>query len=152
MTVQAFDRLEVEIARCPYHDFLRPEAVGADSEDGTVVIRLPFRPEFRLATDSDFFHGGVLAALVDITAHAAVAVKTGRVSPTIDLRIDYLKAARGAELIAEGKVLRAGRSIARADVEVRDQDGVVVVGGRGTFSTLGGVRDSETGGTVECVR
>jgi uncharacterized protein (TIGR00369 family) len=132
--VSALDRLDVELARCPYHEFLGPQAVSAD--EGGVVVRLPYRPEFRLAEDSELVHGGVLAALVDITAHAAVALAVGRVSPTIDLRIDYLRPARGPALLAEGTVLRAGRSIARADVVVRDEDGVVVVVGRGTFSTL----------------
>ncbi|HEX8868521.1 MAG TPA: PaaI family thioesterase [Lentzea sp.] len=130
----AVERLEAELNRCPYHDFLRPQAVAADAAG--VVVRLPLRPEFGAARDSDLVHGGVLAALIDITAHAAVAVEVGRMVPTIDLRIDYLKAARGSALVARGFVLRAGRSIARADVEVRDEAGVVVAGGRGTFSTL----------------
>jgi uncharacterized protein (TIGR00369 family) len=126
-------RLREEIARCPYHDFLRLEAVSADVE--TVVLRLPNRPEFRLAPDSDAIHGGVLASLVDVTGHAAVACATGRVSPTIDLRLDFLALARGEALVATGRLLKAGRSIARADVEVRDDSGVLVVAGRGTFST-----------------
>jgi uncharacterized protein (TIGR00369 family) len=127
-------RLRTELARCPFHDFLQPEAVSADDE-GTVLVRLAFRREFRLAPDSDLFHGGVLAALVDITGHAAVAVRVGRVAPTIDLRIDYLGAAVGTELFATGRVLRAGSSIGRADVDVVGPDGRTVVCGRGTFST-----------------
>ncbi len=131
--VEPMIRLREEIARCPYHDFLRLEAVSADVD--TVVLRLPNRPEFRLAPDSDAIHGGVLASLVDVTGHAAVACTTGRVSPTIDLRLDFLALARGEALVATGRLLKAGRSIARADVEVRDSSGVLVVAGRGTFST-----------------
>ncbi|MEU5519443.1 PaaI family thioesterase [Streptomyces sp. NPDC047860] len=155
MTAAALDRLETELARCPYHDFLLPQAVAADADEGTVVVRLPYRPEFRLARDSDFFHGGVLASLVDITAHAAVAVRTGRVSPTVDLRIDYLRAAAGGPLTARGKVLRAGRSVARADVEVLDASGALVAAGRGTFSTFApppAERGPETGGEAVCAR
>jgi uncharacterized protein (TIGR00369 family) len=146
MTAAALERLRVEMERCPFHDFLRPEGVGADGEK--VVVRLPFRPEFRLAAADDCFHGGVLAALVDITAHATVAVRTGHVSPTVDLRLDYLRPARGSALVATGRVLRAGRSIARADVEVHDPDGALVVAGRGTFSTLRVGRESEVEGRV----
>jgi uncharacterized protein (TIGR00369 family) len=130
------EQLRAEMQRCPYHEFLRPKAVSVDPGTGTVVVRLPYRPEFRLAYDSDFFHGGVLAALVDITGHAAVAITTGRVAPTIDLRIDYMKRAGGPELLASGRVLGSGRSIARADVEVCDVNGTPVVQGRGTYSTL----------------
>jgi len=136
--VDPLERLQNEIGRCPYHEFLRLEAVTADADQGVVILRLPYRAEFRLAYDSDVFHGGVLAALVDITGHAAVACRTGRVSPTVDLRTDFLAAARGEALLATGRVLKAGRSVARADVKVRDPRGVVVVAARATFSTLGG--------------
>jgi uncharacterized protein (TIGR00369 family) len=135
MTEDTRARLRGEIQRCPYHRFLRLEAVSADAERRSVVVRMPNRPEFRLDPDSDAIHGGVLAALVDVTGHAAVACTTGRVAPTVDLRIDYLSAARGKALTATGWLLKAGRSIARADVEVRDEEERLVVAGRGTFST-----------------
>jgi uncharacterized protein (TIGR00369 family) len=128
-------RLRAELARCPYHGFLRLEAVSADEQTRSVVVRLVNRPEFGLAPDDDAVHGGVLAALVDVTGHAAVACATGRVSPTVDLRIDFLAMARGEELTAMGRLLKAGRTIARADVEVRDAQSALVVVGRGTFST-----------------
>jgi len=131
----ALERLAGEMRRCPYHEFLQPEPVSADPASGIVVVRVPFRPEFRRAYDSDDIHGGIISAIIDITGHAAVAVKTGRVAPTIDLRIDYMRPASGPEFIATGRLLRAGRSIGRADVEVRDHAGNVVALGRGTFST-----------------
>lgn len=131
----ALARLRQEIERCPYHGFLQLEAVGADAETRSVVVRLVNRFDFRLAPDSDAVHGGVLAALVDVTGHAAVACTTGRVSPTADLRVDFLGMAKGDALTATGRLIKAGRSIARADVEVRDAAGVLVVVGRGTFST-----------------
>lgn len=136
VTLHPLEQLRRELLRCPFHDFLGPEAVDVELATSTVVVRLPYRQEFRRSTDQDFFHGGLIAALTDITGHAAVAVALGRVSPTIDLRVDYLRPARGAALLATGHVRRAGRSIATADVEVRDPGGVTVACGRGTFSTL----------------
>lgn len=135
MTSEALRRLRTEIDRCPYHDVLRPEAVDADMDAGTVQVRLRFRPELGISTDSDVFHGGVLASLADLSGHAAVAVRTGRVSPTIDLRIDYLRAAGGGSVLATAAVLKVGRSIARADIHIRDAEGSLVVVARGTFST-----------------
>jgi uncharacterized protein (TIGR00369 family) len=131
----ALAQLEIEMARAPYHKFLDPRPVAADSESGTVTVSLKARPEFRRAEDSDDLHGGVIAALIDLTAHAAVAVRIGRPAPTVDLRIDYLRPAAG-DLMATGKLLRAGRSLARADVEVRDARDLLVAVGRGVFSTL----------------
>jgi uncharacterized protein (TIGR00369 family) len=132
----ALARLRHELAHPPFHAVLAPEAVSADIASGTVVVRLPYSPTFRRASDSDDIHGGVLAALIDITAHAAVAVQTGRMAPTVDLRIDYLRPAPGVDLYATGRTLRVGRAIARVDVEISGQGTPVVAVGRGTFSTL----------------
>jgi uncharacterized protein (TIGR00369 family) len=136
VTLQPLERLRRELLRCPFHDFLGLEAVDVELATSSVIVRLPYRQEFRHSRDHDFFHGGLVAALADITGHAAVAVALGRATPTIDLRVDYLRPARGAALLATGHVRRAGRSIATADVEVRDPGGVTVACGRGTFSTL----------------
>ncbi len=129
-------RLRAEIERPPYHAVLRPQPVAVEADTGTVVIKLAYRPEFARAPDEPGYHGGVIAALIDLTGHAAVAIHVGRMVPTVDLRIDYLRAAPGTDLTARGKVLRAGRSIARADVEVSDAANNVVAVGRGTYSTL----------------
>jgi uncharacterized protein (TIGR00369 family) len=130
----ALARLAHEMADPPFHDVLRPEAVSVD-EDGTVKVRLPFRSEFCRGRESPFYHGGVIASLVDIAAHSAIAVHVSRTVPTIDLRIDYLRAAPKGDLLATGKILVVGRSIGRADVEVRSAEGKVVAVGRGAFST-----------------
>jgi uncharacterized protein (TIGR00369 family) len=130
------ERLRAEMERPPYHAVLRPQPVSVDAQAGTVTIRLPYREEFRRAPDAPGYHGGVIAALIDLAGHAAVAVTVGRMVPTIDLRIDFLRAPAGGDLTARGKLLRAGRSIARADVEILDDTNNVVAVGRGTYSTL----------------
>ena len=132
----AMARLRAEMERPPYHAVLRPQPVSVDAQAGTVTIRLPYREEFRRAPDAPGYHGGVIAALIDLAGHAAVAVTVGRMVPTIDLRIDFLRAPTGGDLTARGKLLRAGRSIARADVEILDDTNNVVAVGRGTYSTL----------------
>jgi uncharacterized protein (TIGR00369 family) len=133
--VDQLARLRTEMERPPYHAVLRPQPVAVET-DSTVIIRLPYRPEFRRAPDEPGYHGGVIAALIDLAGHAAVAILVGRMVPTVDLRIDYLRAAPGTDLIARGKVLRAGRSIARADVEISDEANNLIAVGRGTYSTL----------------
>lgn len=129
-------RLQHELAHPPFHALLKPQAVAVDAQAGTVVIRLPYDPSLRGAAGMDFIHGGVIAALIDMAAHAAVAVQTGRMAPTVDLRIDYLRPAPGADLIATARVLKLGRAIARADVEVGGAGTQPYAVGRGTFSTL----------------
>lgn len=131
----ALARLREEMEGPPFHQVLRPEPVAANPEKGTVTIRLAFRDELARAKGDIAFHGGVIASLIDLAGHAAVAVKTGRMAPTIDLRIDYLRPAEGDSLVAEAKLLKMGRTVARVDIEVKDMHGREIALGRGTFST-----------------
>lgn len=132
----ALARLRHELAHPPFHAVLRPEAVSADPDTGTVVIRLPYQPSFGRAASSGDVHGGVVAALIDLAGHAAVAVQIGRMAPTIDLRIDYLRPAPAQDLYATARTLKVGRAVARVDIEVRDADGKLAAAGRGAFSSL----------------
>lgn len=132
----ALERLRHELAHPPFHAVLLPEAVSVDLDEGTVVIRVPFQDHLRRAADSTAIHGGVIATLADLAAHAAVAVQIERTAPTIDLRIDYLRTAPGADLYAKAQTLRVGRSIARVDVVISGKDTPAIAVARGTFSTL----------------
>jgi len=129
-------RLRREMESSPYHRLLGLEAVSVDTASASVTLCLPMRPEFRRAANDSFVHGGIIAALIDITGHAAVTVQIDRMAPTIDLRIDYLRPAGGSHLTATAKLLRCGRSLARVDIEVSDSEGCIVAVGRGSFSTL----------------
>jgi uncharacterized protein (TIGR00369 family) len=134
---EALRRLQHELSHPPFHALLGPpRAVAADPDAGTVTIDVPYQQSFRRAADSGDIHGGVIAAIIDMAAHAAVAVRIGRMAPTVDLRIDYLRPAPAGTLRAVARTLRVGRAIGRADVEIRGEDGTVLAVGRGTFSTL----------------
>ena len=113
----ALARLAKELADPPFHDVLKPQAVSVDA-DASVVVRLSFRPEFARGRQSPFYYGGVIASLADIAANTAIAVRVGRMVPTIDLRVDYLRAAPAGDLTATGRILTVGRSMGRADVEI----------------------------------
>lgn len=128
-------RLQEELIRPPFHAVLAPKAHDVDPATGEVVIRLPWQDQFSMDPDQAFYHGGVIATLIDLAGHAAVAIHTNHQAPTIDLRIDYLRPAPGVTLYAHAVTLRVGRSVGRADVRILADDKVVAVG-RGTFSTL----------------
>ena len=102
-----------------------------------MTLLLPYQPSFRRAPDVDDIHGGVIAAVIDMAAHAAIAVQIGHMAPTIDLRIDYLRPVPGVDLTFTARTLRVGRSIGRADVEVNTGYGTALLAvGRGSFSTF----------------
>ena len=136
--LSALERLEFELEHPPYHDFLQPQAVSADAENGVVEILLRHRPEFQRVRGEPAFHGGVIAGLIDLTAHAAAAVKIGHMAPNIDLRIDYMRPAVNTDLHAKGMVRRAGRTLAVVDVEVANDEGKLIAIGRGILSTVAG--------------
>lgn len=132
----ALDRLRHELAHPPFHTVLEPQAISADADNGTVVIRLPYKPVFGRAENSPEVHGGVIAALIDLAGHAAVAVQIGRMAPTIDLRIDFLRPAPADDLIATAHTLKVGKAVSRVDIEIRGQHDKLIAAGRGTFSSL----------------
>ena len=133
--------LRARLAEGAFQHFLRLELLGYDADVGAVSLRAPWRAEFERGPGTLQWHGGPIAALIDIAGDFALIAKLGRGIPTIDLRVDYLRPAIHTELIASARTLRAGRSIGVVDIEVRDNDGRLVAAGRGTYSTL----DKEAG-------
>lgn len=130
------ERLRKEMERPPFNSWLSPVAVAADEARREVTMSLAYRPEFSYHPTEAIFHGGVLAALIDIAGYAAIAVWHGRPTPTIGLQVEYLAPARGGTVEARGMLRRLGRSIGRADIELTC-GGKLVALGRGTFSTGG---------------
>jgi uncharacterized protein (TIGR00369 family) len=117
----------------PFHRLLRLEMVRADH--GEVEMRLPWRDELGRADDSDWYHGGVISAFIDIAGDYAIASRLGRGVPTIDLRVDYLRPARRGDLRALARAVKVGRTVGVADVELRDANDAVVAIGRCLYST-----------------
>ena len=133
----ALERLKHELTFPPFHSLFLPQVISVDPESGVVTLLLPYQPSFRRAPDVDDIHGGVIAAVIDLAAHAAIAVQIGHMAPTMDLRIDYLRPVPGVDLTFTARTLRVGRSIGRADVEVNTGYGTALLAvGRGSFSTF----------------
>lgn len=137
MSETAIDQLRESLAEPPFHQWLRPEVISADEENG-VVIRLALRHEFRRHPERPEIHGGIIASLIDIAGHMAVAARLGHGVPTIDLRVDYLRMAAGQELRAAAVLLKLGRTLGVVDVRVTDDQGKLVAAGRGSFSARAG--------------
>jgi uncharacterized protein (TIGR00369 family) len=117
----------------PYHRFLGLQFLRF--EEGLVEISMPFREEFLREDNSDWLHGGILSALIDIAGDYAVFSKTGGDVPTVDLRIDYLRPAKRGRLTAIARTMKVGRRVSVADVEVKDEQGQIVAIGRGVYAT-----------------
>ncbi len=131
------DALQALNLATPYHVWLGCELVSVDPVTQFVVMRQVWRPEFSRSAEvgQAAWHGGVLASLIDIAGDYAVALHLERGVPTIDLRVDYLRMARGASILAEARAVKVGRRVALADVMLREEEtGREIAAGRGVYS------------------
>jgi uncharacterized protein (TIGR00369 family) len=117
----------------PYQRFLGLRAVSFDRDTGRVEIRLPFKTELCRSSTRSEIHGGVTAALIDVTGDYALAILVGGGVPTIDLRVDFLRMAVATDLTAIATVVKKGRTLGVVNVEVTDGEGRLVAIGRGTY-------------------
>lgn len=127
------EQVQALITRAPYHQWLGLQvlAVGPDS----IEVKAAWREEWVVNPDRRYTHGGVLAALVDLGADWALAGKMGRAQPTIDMRVDYHRAAMPGDLVVKGRVVKFGNTFSVCEAQVFDKDGQMVASGRGTYLT-----------------
>jgi uncharacterized protein (TIGR00369 family) len=127
------EQVEEMLTRGPYHQWLGLRVIEVG--DGTIEIGATWREEWVVNPQRRYTHGGILAALVDLTADWALVSKTGRGVPTIDLRVDYHRAAMPGDLVARGKVIKFGSAISVAEAQIFDEAGNLLASGRGVYST-----------------
>ncbi|MGQ4274398.1 PaaI family thioesterase [Terrihabitans sp. B22-R8] len=127
------EEVEALLLRGPFHQWLGLKVVEVG--DGTIELSATWRPEWVVNADRGYVHGGILATLVDLTADWALVSKTGRGVPTVDLRVDYHRAAMQGDLRCVGKVVKFGSQISVAEAQILDGDGKLLASGRGVYMT-----------------
>ena len=125
--------VEARLLRGPFHQWLGLKVV--ELGDGEIEIRATWRPEWVVNTERGYVHGGILATLVDLTADWALVSKTGRGVPTVDLRVDYHRAAMQGDLVCRGKVVKFGGQLSVAEAQILDTEGRLLASGRGVYMT-----------------
>jgi len=130
--------LQAAIDSSPFNLFLGIEVEEVDVAALMLRLSMPLRPELRRAADSEQFHGGPLAALVDIAGDYVVLLKAGGGVPTVHLEVDFLRPASGPRVTAVARARRIGRTLGFVDVEVADPSGRQCVAGRGIYLALPG--------------
>lgn len=117
-------------------------------EGDGIAIKLPMRDELTISAGGPL-HGGVVSAVMDVIGGCVIvwglkkeiagqpledqAKRLSRVS-TIDLRVDYLRPAKGKEFTATGSVMRTGRKVAVARMELRNEEETLIAVGTGTYT------------------
>ena len=116
--------------RIPYADLLgiRLRSRG----EGVAVLELTLRPELMNSWESA--HGGVIMTLLDI----AMAVAARSADPkalgaiTVEMKTSFIGPSQDI-LVAEGRCIHFGKSIAFCEGEARDAGGKLVAKASGTF-------------------
>lgn len=128
--------------KMPFNRWLGIEIVSLHHD--APELRFAMRPELIGNPVRGILHGGVIAAVLDVTGGLAAFLGVlqklkGRPSAevlerfnrigTIDLRVDYLRPGSGDWFVARGVPLRTGNKVAVARAEMfNDRDELIAVG------------------------
>lgn len=118
----------------PYYRLLGVKTESVDAS-GAATLRLDSRPD--LENSRGDIHGGVVASLLDAAMGVAVraALTQGEGATTVSLTVNYLEPGRGS-LIARGRVVRSGRTLASTEAKVTDASGREVAHAVGTMRII----------------
>lgn len=119
-----------------FHKFLNMKMLEYSEENAVLTIGLPFKDDYARLPSVGDYHGGILASAMDVAGTFACMMKCGRVTPTMNLRIDYLKPAVKCDLRITAEVVRAGRNSAVADVKAQDAEGTLYAVARGGWAVM----------------
>jgi uncharacterized protein (TIGR00369 family) len=97
-------------------------------EPDDVVLRLPFRDD--LTNDGVFYHGGVIASVID-SAGAAAAwsnhdFNRGVRASTVGMTVQYVGACKKSDLICSARTVKRGKELIFTDITATDAEGTVV--------------------------
>ena len=113
------------------------EALGAEirqAEPGRAVCAVALRPEHMNANHTPM--GGAIFTLADFAFAVAANGFAEHVTVSQAVSITFLSPARGKELLAQARCLKAGRTTCLYEVEVRDELGTYVAHGTVNGFTL----------------
>ena len=97
-------------------------------EPDDVTLRVPFRED--LTNDGTYYHGGVIASVID-TAGAAAAWSNhdfakGTRASTISMSVQYVGACKRSDLLCHARTVRRGKELTFTEITATDADGAIV--------------------------
>ncbi|VVE51711.1 PaaI family thioesterase [Pandoraea anhela] len=132
------DEIAAIFARSAFIRTMNLSVTEVDHERSRFGVRMPLSDMFERGAGTRQFHGGPLAALIDVVGDFAVGMLVGGGVPTMNLRIDYLRPAIGEYVDCVSVVRKIGKTSAVVDIEVMSPDGKLVAIGRGTYVPISG--------------
>lgn len=110
------ERLAAAFGRIPYAQFL---GVRAELKGDELTLVLPFDERLIGNPMLPALHGGVVGALMELTAltQLAVASRSEAFPKTVDINVEYLRSGKPIDTFARARVVKIGRRIANVQVE-----------------------------------
>ena len=124
------ERVARTMASSPFIAAIKAEI--PEAMNGRARMRLPYNPDLVGNPETGVIHGGVITGLLDHSCGAAImsALDVPMPMVTLDLRIDYLKAAKPhADIFVDAECLKVGHEIAfaRAVAYQEDKDNPIAI-------------------------
>lgn len=118
----------------PFWSLLGMELV--DVKKGWAKVRLPF--DRKLSNAAGVAHGGAIFGPADSAIGVALMGMISREEWmfTVEMKINYVKAIRKGEIVAEGRIIHKGARTAIGEVDVRDEKGALVAKGLATYAVV----------------
>ena len=131
--VKTAEELQKRLVANHFNAWMGPKII--DLDESKIEIMMTWREEMISNPKARVTHGGILGALVDVAADFMIAAKLGAPAPTVDMRVDYHRAAMPGDLKAIGRIVRIGGTFSTAEAEVFDDSGKLIASGRGLYYT-----------------
>ena len=126
--------IQEHISRSLYHQLFPTASACCGQRKQTLKVKVFWCPEFERQPDTNQWHGGVIASLVDIAGCYALMLVAKGPMLTLNFSTDFLRLAQGAELTATASVRRSGRTAGFVDVDIHDDSATLVAVGRACYA------------------
>ena len=131
--VVSVEALQERMSANPFNNWMGLTIESLTEDELTVITK--WREEMVSNPKARYTHGGIIGAIVDTVADFMIAAKVGMPVPTVDIRVDYHRAAAPGDLKCVAKIVRLGGTNSVAEAYVYDGDGKLIASGRGTYFT-----------------
>lgn len=122
------------VNRSPYFSLLSMEI--KDLQWGTCLLEVELGEKH--LQPFGMVHGGAIASVVDAAAFWAVfpQVEKGMGLTTVEMKLNYLAPAQKGKLVAQGRCIKMGRTLALGETYVRNGEGALVAHGTATMMVV----------------
>lgn len=133
--------------RAPYPrcaQTLGMKILEAEPGSGEVTVQFDAKHDFDNPVGN--IQGGFLSAMLDDTIGPTIStvLEPDEFSPTLEIKVSFLRPARAGTLFGYGRIVHRGRSIVFSEAELKDGEGQVIARASATSRI---VKQGWTGGT-----